>query len=820
MGKVKRLLQILISVSIIFIVTSGYTYLVYITDSYPQGNDVYGHLFKIQELYDSLKSGVWYPVFSKSWYNGIETFRYWPPISYYFYALLMYIVQGNIRLAFVLFIFVTSFISGCGFILFGLREKRLVLATCIGSIFFMLPDNMRVFHAEGNIPRIFITMLLPYIFFLVCEYLKYGKKYAIILLTPLIVLVVFSHIMIAAMLGISIGIYTLVHMYTSKQLKRPFLLITDMVIAYLCSGIILIPGLIGGIVTQNSEASQNTSGAMWSSKLLSSLNPINRFMPEGTQIFYFGISLFIILILGVIVKNKNIAPGFLTAFIILVGTTTIVLPILSALPVSQVFWMIRFIPMAEVVLFIGVIYWKELKKGILVILMFLIIIDSGFSFVFIQKNNEVLENERKIQEDYLFDEACSITDSRLANMDLTMLGSYPTYRILEYDIDYLFGWAYQGAHTIEEIVQLNEAFEKGYYVYVFDRLIEYGCDTVLVKKDEMHTEQSLLIDKAEELGYHLYDESEKALLFKYDINTQYGTIRDVKNVCIGSGSDYISFLYPSFYKLKKNVLDEYTYEELKDYEKIYMSGFIYRDKVYCESLVQRLAAHGVKLYIDMANVQQEPSKGKNSFMGITAEDIIFKESLPILEKKNGSQFRLNHGIEDWHTYYLDNLKYNVRKYEYTKGRFFPYLGTDETGQITYMSFNLVYNMASHLPTEEVKLYDFLDEIFEEDHDTPAKIELYPITAELINNKIIITSDYDNIHTNISNLDCFKSVNDLGNNLFITVNKGTTEIDIVYAELNKGLLCSVFGGLLFIVFIITIMLMEDEVINDEKENTTS
>ena len=78
------------------------------------------------------------------------------------------------------------------------------------------------------------------------------------------------------------------------------------------------------------------------------------------------------MLLGLLALHKRTAPGFLTCLIIFVGTTFIVLPILSVLPMSQVFWMIRFIPMACVMFFIALLYWDELRKISLTLFLLLI----------------------------------------------------------------------------------------------------------------------------------------------------------------------------------------------------------------------------------------------------------------------------------------------------------------------------------------------------------------------------------------------------------------------------------------------------------------
>ena len=797
-----------VGILIIGIIAAIITYIVGVTNSYPLGNDVYGHLFKIRMLYEEIEKGNWYPIYTSNWYSGIELFRYWPPASYYFYCIFMVFTNGDLYHSFLLFLFFVIVIGNCGWLLFGWRENRVGLCTVIGIMYFMLPDNMRVFFSEGNIPRIFITMILPYIFFFMCEFIYYKKKYALFCLAPLIVLLVCSHIMISAMFGVAAFLYLFLYAVLEKEYKRSFILLIDLILGYITAGLVLIPGLIGGIVTQNSSASQETSASMWSQELLKSLNPVLRL--ENFGLFYFGLSLFIIMILGILALHKKTAPGFVSCLIIFIGTTMIVVPILSVLPMSQVFWMIRFIPMAEVMFLIALIYWKDLRKLSLTLFLLLIFLDGFVSFSYVLKQRPTIEQaEQTIEQKYLLNRASELVDNRLAIMDLSNIGSYPSYYIIDgKDIKYLFGWAYQGAYNIKEIVDLNEAFENEYYVYVFDRLIEYGCDTVVIKLDEVSNPAHLdfLLDSAQKLGYTLVEENKYAYVLDYkDVTGTYGTIPQYENVCIGNGSEYLCYLYPSFYKLSDDYLDDYTYEDLCKYKKIYLSGPYYKDKTYGENLVLQLAQNGVKIYVDMHNLQNERSIGRNSFLGVVAQPITFTETFPILEMENGKQFKLgnlNDKYTEWRTVYFTNLHNVTRKSEYQKDRYLDYLGTSIDNNITFIGLNLVYYCsAAHLDSEQ--LYKFLDEVFEEDRYTVPKKVIVPIDVMYSKNHISIHSEYDNVNTTLSNLDSFIINREVKNTTLLEVDSGDTEIDIVYMHFREGLVCSILGILLYVIYFILV-----------------
>lgn len=777
------------------------TFIVYRTHSYPLGADIYGHLFKVKSLYENLLKGELYPIYTKNWYSGIELFRYWPPLAYYFCCIFMFITNGDIYLSYLLFIFFTFVIGGMGFLLFGKREKRYTLAVMLGIIFMIMPDNLRVLFSEGNMPRVFITALLPYFFFFMCEVVKYNNLKGLKWLYIITVLVVFSHIMISAMLGISSFLFLLLYGVCNNEYKKEFIALVHLFAGYLTAGILLVPGLIGGMVTQNSSASQATSGEMWSSKASASLNPYLRFINFGS--FYLGISVFIIILLGVFILRRAIFPFFGSALIIFLGTTMIVLPIVSALPMSQAFWMIRFIPMAGCLFLIGIMYWRRLKKAFLILFLGLLIIDSGLSFGISQwDNDEIAKREQLLEDRFFLKEACENTDNQLAIMDLSNIGSYPSYLITKgYDVRYLFGWAYQGAFTVKEIVQLNEAYEYGYFAYVFDRLENYGCDSVVLKKDEIKHGQERLLSAIEESEYDIVKENDYAILLKLPVNHTYGIKQDIENVCIGTGSESISCLYPSFYKLRGDNLDDYTFDELKGYKKIFLSGPQYKDKAYSENLIQSLADSGVRIYIDMNNLVEDRGRGRNSFLGVVAQPIVFTSQFPVLEMKDGSKFKLpsiTDQYEEWRTVYFTNIK-DVRRYAtYKKGerlKHLAYLGDSPNENITYIGFNLVYYC---YVTGNEELYNFLDEVFEEDRKAVPEKEIVEIDTIFSGDGVTIISPENNVRTSISNIDSFYSDKSLGRETFIVVNQGQTEVRAIYAHFWLALIVSIIGIWVYII----------------------
>ena len=201
--KYKTNLKIMLYLFLTIIVSYILILILYYSKQWPNGNDVWGHIFKAQVLYDEIVQGNYSPVATQYWYNGIDLFRYWPPLSYYMIAFLAFITNGNIINASFLFIILCMFLSNFGFLLFGYREKKPTLSFILGTIYFFLPHNIEVLFFEGNYPRAFINALLPIYFFFLYEIIKYAKKYACFLFILTLLAITYTHIMISAMVGIS-----------------------------------------------------------------------------------------------------------------------------------------------------------------------------------------------------------------------------------------------------------------------------------------------------------------------------------------------------------------------------------------------------------------------------------------------------------------------------------------------------------------------------------------------------------------------------------------------------------------------------------------
>ncbi len=781
-----------------------FSWYLYATHSFPRNvdTDTFGHLFKINYLYESLKKGVLYPIYTEYWYNGMELFRYWPPLSYYVMAVFQFMTHGDVLNAFYIFVGFVYILNMIGWFLFGRREQNPGMAFLVGNLYFFCPDNLRVLFAEGNIPRILITSIVPFAFYFVWEVIHHKRLKALIGLAVSVLLITFSHYMIAAMLGISLFLFCLVYGIAHREARYAVWVTVDLIFTYLASGISLLPGLTGsGLVSQSSEASVATIN-QWAQEAWKSINPFLRYNIMSQ--FYFGLAIFVIIVIGLLTADKKRIPGFATAFLIFISTTTTASTVVRLLPMSQVFWMTRFVPMAMCAFFISIFLWRKLKKSVIILFTLIMVLDTVPTLQLIteQSGETIADYMQSDMDQYLMDEAIAVTQNRLGVLDNSLWGAIPSY-YLSKDMNedstlYSFGWAYQGAQTMENIVSINEAAQMQHYAYSFDRMLELGDDTVLVYKRLIPEDMvSDMMESAAIVGYHLVQENDKVWLFHIDTDVEgtFGVKKEYDSLAIGTHARAISYIFPRFGYGNSIALEDYSMEELSRYDKIYLSGFTYRDKDSAEDMLTQVARTGTRIYIDMQHIPLSELTGKAEFLGVYAQYVAFTERFPIMETANGSQFKLNFktaGYSSWNTVYISGMEESLKSSFYDNQTHLTYLGRNEEENIYFMGFNTIHY---YLESGEDALLTYLSEVFDEKPGEVCRSKLVPITVDYAPESVTIAAPESGIITGLANLDCFER-KDNGrkasyDNLLLS-DEGTTVYGVHYTDFGVGIVCSLVG----------------------------
>lgn len=797
----KRKSELLYIAQAVMIILAGaiFMLLVRASDIYPLGMDIHGHLFKADLMFEEIQDGNVYPLFTQYWYNGVQPFRYWAPLPYYCVALLQFFSGGNIMNAYLLFIWLSFSVGGIGWILFGRKLNRPWIGLFFAILWFFLPDNMRVFFSEGNLPRMFIAMFLPYIFYALWQFVWHRKKKMIFPLILLMPFAILGHLMIAAMVGVACAIFLFTYAVINKRWTEPIQALAAMFFTFALSGVWLTPALMGGLTSMDTEATAKVM-VLTTERLWVSLNPLLR-LDGGIGTLYLGISIFLVSILGLLFSNRKSVPGFASFLLFVIGTATALAPIILALPMSQYFWVSRFIPITYAMFMLAVMEWKTIKRGVLLVLCIFIALDTvpSANLSHYNKVMNIPATHEAIEESmdrYLFSAAKTKTKQRVSLMDLSSLGPMPSFAFgtIEPKTPYVFGWAWQGAQTAMNIAYLNESFEKSNFLYMFDRSVELGADVILVDKKNLGTEprRQALIEAGERVGYDLIEESDFTLLFSYPVDSGFGVITEYSCLAIGTTAALVPGILPYYHPGDKLYIDEYTYEELVSYEKIYLSGFFYRNRDDAEALVRKLADSGVHVFIDMSRIPADPLTNRMTFLDIDAQPITFTYSYPNLVTAD-RVIRPSPFAEDydtWNTVYLNGLTHVSSYAWFENSPRLDFIGTGESRNIHFIGFNILFHA---YVAEDENVKEILNQIMDLREDNLPKRQIVPISIEYEDRQITVHSEYDNVNTTLAYQDIFTSDQPIRSmNNFLIVDSGTTVIKMSYPHLKEGVLVMVFG----------------------------
>jgi uncharacterized membrane protein len=561
-------------------------------------------------------------------------------------------------------------------------------------------------------------------------------------------------------------------------------------IGLLLTGIWLMPALSGGIMSMDSSAGVDVM-ALWMSGLTTLLNPMNR-INGVTDTFYYGISVLVLSVAGIFLAGRKQRAGFFLFIIILLMSTPAFLPILSKLPLSTLFWMSRFATIVYGFFLFSLLEWKTLKKKYCVVAILLLVIDCipsmNLSRYYTPASDVAMENVETLKQD---------TTYRTAVMDLSSFGSYPSWGLSTGEDAVLstFGWAWQGASTSSNIVMLNTALEYETYDYLFDRCVEMGNDTVLIKKEQVgengHTVQDVM-DGAAKSGYFLKDETSTAYIFKKDTPEQFGVKTKYSGLALGKYANVMTMYYPSFQEGDSEYIDDYTLEELTQYQTIFLSGISYHDRDTAENLLKKAAEKGTRIVVDVTHVQEDSTTKQMTFLGVTSQTVTIENHYPALNYNGETVITKAFSDEysDWFTGYIGKVDNEMGTITYNNQEL-VWLGTNDSDpNIYFLGLNLMYHA---LETEDDAVFEVLDEVLGISRSELPERQLVPLQIKIGWYEVEIQSEEEDVNTTLAYQDNFVSDTEIWseNNLLFVKDK-TTKIQLVYPRKNLGIAASVLG----------------------------
>ncbi|PKM56709.1 MAG: hypothetical protein CVU98_09860 [Firmicutes bacterium HGW-Firmicutes-3] len=796
--QISHIKQLPLYIIVLLLIVSFIAILIWITRNglSPWGSDTWGHIFKSHFLYNEVMKGNLFPQYTELWYNGLQPFRYWAPLPYYIMMIGELISNGNVLFGYYFFVGIVFFVGAIPFILYGKKKNNVYLGTILGILYFILPDNYRLLFAEGNLPRVVVSIIFPYLLLSVFVYFEKRKQRTLLLIAFLMLLITLSHAMIAALVGITLFLFVVIRLMIMKdKLIESMYVLASAVFGIIASAMWLYPALKGGIVSLDASGNSSVMESL-TYHISQSLNPIYRFIGSSTDAYYFGLAIFIIMILGLFLSKGQAKVTMLVVFVIFLGTTKWFLFILMKLPMSELFWMMRFTPMAMCFFLFGLLEWDVLKRKVLYGFLFLMFMDSLITMVVVQTSLPT----HRANESIVY--ATSIANQRVAMMDLSTYDSDPSYHISYGDKSYkkaqVFGWAWQGATTATNIVEVNEAFTKAYYNTMFDKLLELGSDTVIVRKKYIENEERL-IQTGMNLGYELKKEFTDDLVFQMNTPENFGTKVNYEYLAIGKFASNVVLAFPEFTVGEDDYIDHYTYEQLKAYKKIVVTGFKYDDKDKAEALLIALSRSGVDVYIDLSGLEPDMYLMRAEFLGVIAQPLNLIGSYPMLNYDNETYVLDNFkkGSYNWNTLSLANLDVDMGN-GIIDSQEVVFFGTKKNNRLHFIGLNLLYYIYEQ---RDERALDLVGSLLGVEAEHLPKREVVSVTQTIKARQIEIAAEPGTLMP-MAKIDAFiskQSINKV-NNLSLLV-EGNTTIDIVYPYAKEGWIISIIGVILFIIFLI-------------------
>lgn len=778
-----------------------------------KGSDSMYHVYRGDWILNSVESGDLWPLYNPVWYNGVELMRYWPPIAAYLMAFCQFVArslpsiftENYVFEGFAVYSGVIYLLGALTWNIAGFIKNRPVMGVIIGMIWFFMPQSQYVLLTEGNLPRCIIMSIFPLAFVFINEYLKKGGVKYFIGTVISFSLMCACHIGYTGMVAIACLIYLLIYRLCcftgmnklQKSGKRDLEIIVAVLSGFLIIGVILFPSLKGGLASNASKASQ--AGENFFQSLFVTLNPVIK-LKDGYLDYYFGIVSFLLAVFGAVASKKRARAGFITAAIIVLLTSETAKPVIQSLPGGSLMWMLRFMQIAAAMILYSMLEWDSLKKPILTVTVILLLADCVVSLkTYVPRKNEETKVSgyfETMAENTLIDEAKEITQNRIALIDSEKVLVNGVFYLTDYNgsVNQLFGQGWEAASTSLQIAQVNEAFDNGYYYFMFDRLLELGCDTILVKKDSAAVvpyNEKEAEGAAELRGYvKKYDEG-RYVVYHYDgIEGNYGTISSFDGIAIGNGAYYISMMFPKISEAPTEYIDDFTLEELSSYDIIYLDGFLYHDVEAAEDLITKAAEAGSRVYVLADGIPENYQSKTNRFLGVECQSVQFDNGFPTFQTKPFGEIELAlfpDEFKNWKTVYMNGLT-EVLGWSEVLDEEMPFWGKGTNDNITFIGFNLTYYYAR---TRDRNVGEILAGIVDvSEYEVPER-KIIPIDISYGTDSITINSPEDNVNTSLAEHDIFRG-NIRNFNRLIFVDSGETVITFKYPYLIQGCLVSFAG----------------------------
>jgi uncharacterized membrane protein len=347
------------------------------------------------------------------------------------------------------------------------------------------------------------------------------------------------------------------------------------------------------------------------------------------EIFYVGLSVLLATLISWPLWSrlepwaKAMLP--VTLIMMLIGSTLVV-EIWRALPAHQLFWPMRFMSFASLLLILSslIVASKMFQVSVAPQLRWLRFAALAIPLLMLAdfQPSTALVRTREVPVDVssVAEQLREQDGWRVATADLSRLGSAPAMLFTtEGGREQIFGWAFQGSITAALLARVNQSMDQGHLGYTVSRLERLGTDDV-VYLPQVDIDPGFR-PALEDAGFEIVHTSGRLTLFHKD-----GAPRAVdvplKVFGIGSGANNVSLLFPEVTIGTSDNIEDYDMEFLELFDVIVLSRFTFDNRTHAEETIKELAAQGKTIVVDLTSAPLDTLSREPKFLGVYGEPVL------------------------------------------------------------------------------------------------------------------------------------------------------------------------------------------------------
>ncbi len=736
----------------------------------PQGSDSLAWLHKAQVLLSQVQQGGGIPRVDLAWYNGADWFRGGGVLPAAVLALCLAARDSDAMGAYCLYVPALFFVSSCIWLYLGYRRERPLLGALLGVLWFFAPSSLYVLFSQGDLALAMALALLPAFFGAVEAYVRRGRRRALLAAEISFFLLMLCAWTCGAVAAAGVFLCLALHRAGRAHLRG---VVEVLALGTLCAALPLYLARC-----------ESSGGVAQSLKSLFEVFP--RQMQGGV---YLGAAALAVCLFGLLLGRAESRPAFgagalvaLFAVVLCSGFSFLpdgrpVVPLLAA-----VFCFLTLM---------GLLQWNTLRPVLVVLVCLLLTVDAmpSCKLMYGDWNGISLDDHLDEMGEYsLLKEAKANTKQRLTLLDGGVLGAEGAWLVSDTEnaAAAVAGGDLRQSVIRQRLVQLNEAANAGDYLYLFDRCMELGSDTVVIRQGELPSvsrdELALVRTAAEQVGYRRVSKNDRYLVYHLDdAPDTFGTVAKYRAIAIGTASGTIARCFPAVEETTSLNLNDYTYQQLSAYDLVILSGFTYRDRESAEQMLLQLSENGTHIVIQADGIPSDERTGTQSFLGVQPQRIQFSNGYPELHTRSG---RLNcdlfpDGYSKWQTVYVNGLD-ECWGYLDDLDQRLEFLGTVKNDHIVVVGLNLTYFYAL---TKDAGVGALLAETMQLSPEELPERRAVPVEIEAGAEGVSVRCEEDGVNTALAWHDFFQSEQAVEvKNGLLCVKGGTTVVTYRKTEL--------------------------------------